>query len=456
MNIDIYGHIIYIIKKLCVLPTYVGIPIKIGICVLCVSIFFLSCGKEKPPTGGPKDTVPPEIINVEPSNLTKNYNKQRIEITFSEQIDSDSFQDALIIYPNILKKRFVWSKSRISIKILEKLLQNQTYHITVDNHCNDLHHNPLESIYHFAFATGNSIDENSISGTIVFDGELTETDNKIYISLYSAEDTVLIAKTIAEDNKFYFQNLKRSGYILSAFQDIDDDLEYDFKKEPFFEQEVNLNEPTKFVDMKLSLQDTTKPELKKVITKSRQHLLLEFSEDIKQIQKIKIVNKINKSKLKVLETMLNGSEMDVITAIPDTVSYILVANNIIDLKNNINLSDSINFVNTMPADTNALLLTSCLPEDGTTVNDLMPSFLIEFNKIIPLDNLIVVLKNSENNNSIKLNIEKIRGNKFELKPQIKLKNYVPYKLVISPDCSDYEGNKLDKEVTINILPIIFQ
>jgi len=444
MNTDKHGYIIYIIKKLCVL------------CVLCVSIFFLSCGKEKPPTGGPKDTVSPEIINVEPSNLTKNYNKQKIEITFSEQIDSDSFQDAVIIYPNILKKKFFGSKSRISIKILEKLLQNQTYHITVDNHCNDLHHNPLESIYHLAFATGNSIDENSISGTIVFDSELTETDNKIYISLYSAEDTVLITNTIAEDNKFYFQNLKKFDYILSAFQDIDDDLEYDFKKEPFFEQEINLNEPTKSVDLKLSLQDTTKPELKKVITKSRQHLLLEFSEDIKQIQKIKIVNKINKSKLKVLETMLNGSEMDVITAVSDTISYNLFTYNITDLKNNVTSVDSVSFKNTMPADTSSLSLKGCSPEDGTTINSLIPIFCLEFNKIMPLDNVIAVLKNSENNNPIKLNIQKIRGNKFELKPPIKLKNYVPYKLVISPDCSDYEGNKLGEEVIINILPIIFE
>ncbi|MCK4339310.1 MAG: hypothetical protein KAW87_04920, partial [Candidatus Cloacimonetes bacterium] len=204
-----------------------------------------------------------------------------------------------------------------------------------------------------------------------------------------------------------------------------------------------------------TLQDTTKPELKKIISKSKQHLLVEFSEDIKQVQQIEIINQLNNSELEVLETMLNGNEMDVITAIPDTVSYILVVNNIIDLKNNINLSDSINFVNTMPADTNTLLLTSCSPEDGTTVNNLMPSFLIEFNKIIPLDNLIVDLKNCENNNSIKFNIDKIRGNKFRIQSQTKLQNYVPYKLVISYDCKDYEGNKLDKEIIINILPIIF-
>ncbi|MCK4357580.1 MAG: Ig-like domain-containing protein [Candidatus Cloacimonetes bacterium] len=448
MNTDKYRYIPKYrkkIKKLCVL------------CVLCVSIFLLSCGKEKPPTGGPKDTVPPEIINGEPSNLTNNYNKGKIEITFSEQIDPDSFQDALIIYPTILNKRFSESKSRITIKILEKLLPDQTYHITIDNQCQDIRNNHLEDIYHFVFSTGDSIDSNSISGNISIEEGFLTTSSKICISLYSIEDTILITKTTPRsDNTFDFTNLRNDTYLISAFEDINGDLEYDFKKELFDKQEVSLIYPVQSVDLKLTLQDTTKPELKKIISKSKQHLLVEFSEEIKQIHHIAIINKVNNSELEVLETMLNGNEMDVITAIPDTVSYILVANNIIDLKNNINLSDSINFVNTMPADTNALLLTSCSPEDGTTVNNLMPSFLIEFNKIIALDNLIVDLKNCENNNSIKFNIDRIIGNKFKIQPQTKLQNYVPYKLVISSDCKDYEGNKLDKEVTINILPIIFQ
>ncbi|MCK4339164.1 MAG: Ig-like domain-containing protein, partial [Candidatus Cloacimonetes bacterium] len=149
------------------------------LCVLCVSIFFLSCGKEEPPTGGPKDTVPPEIINVEPSNFTKNYDKQKIEITFSEQIDPDSFQDALIIYPTVLNKRFSCSKSKVMIKILEELLSNQTYHITIDNHSHDIRNNRLEDIYHFVFSTGDSIDSNSISGKVTLEDKLLTTTGKI-------------------------------------------------------------------------------------------------------------------------------------------------------------------------------------------------------------------------------------------------------------------------------------
>jgi len=158
----------------------------------------------------------------------------------------------------------------------------------------------------------------------------------------------------------------------------------------------------------------------------------------------------------VFETMLDASEMDVITAVSDTTSYNLFTYNITDLKNNVTSVDSVSFKNTMPADTSSLSLKGCSPEDGTTVNNLIPIFCLEFNKIMPLDNIIVVLKNSENDNPIKLNIQKIIGNKFELKPQTKLKNYVPYKLVISPDCSDYEGNKLGEEITINILPIVIK
>jgi len=73
------------------------------ICLVIITVF--SCGKDKPPTGGPKDTIPPEIIDFEPGNLTKNFRDDEITITFTETIDERSFEDALHLYPPIMKKK---------------------------------------------------------------------------------------------------------------------------------------------------------------------------------------------------------------------------------------------------------------------------------------------------------------------------------------------------------------
>ncbi|MBC8527253.1 MAG: Ig-like domain-containing protein [Candidatus Cloacimonetes bacterium] len=442
------GNKDFIQKKLCVLC---GLTM---LCVLCG--LFISCGKEKPPTGGPKDTEPPVIIDVEPLHLSTNYSKTRIEIIFSEPIDPESFNDALIIYPIILKKKISWGKNRAVIKLKEEFLPDHTYHFTIDKHCRDMRQNKLEDIYHFAFSTGDSINTSSISGTSYIDERAPLADSEIYISLYSDKDTTLITTQMSRSNEnFNFTNLKNGKYILSAFRDVNNDLEFDPQKEPFAEQNISLDSSYITVDLSLSLQDTIKPSLKEVIPKSRQHLLLECNEDIRQIEKIEIVNSENDEPLEIFETMLNGNEIDIITSIPDSIIYTLFAYKITDFSNNIKKIDSLQFRNLMQADTTALLLKSYSPEDGSTLNTFKPQFHLEFNKIIPLNNVKVQLINSENNHTINLVIQKIDGNKFQIVPELEIKNYVPYKLVVSSDCVDYEGMRLGKEVTINILPVVY-
>lgn len=434
------------------------IKILCVLCALCVSIFFLSCGNKKPPTGGPRDTTPPKVIDVEPGNFIKNFSENEIEILFSEPIDQNSFADAFTIYPDLLKKKFSWSNKKVKIIFKENLIPEQTYHITIDSHCEDLHQNRLENIFRFSFSTGNSIDDNIISGTISFAEEFASENSKIYISLSTKSDTLLITKTNAQkDGEFEITNLEKDEYLISAFQDIDKNLEFDEPTEPFSEKIVNLTSEKNFIELHLSLIDTTRPKLKKISSNSRQHHILEFSENVKQIENCEIYNSENlKSKLEIIETMLIGNEMDIITSIPDSGTYNLFAHKFEDFKGNITQVDSLKFTPVSNADTTLLKVKSYSPEDGTTINNLQPNFYIEFNKMVPIENVKVNLINCENDNFLKYNIKKIAGNKFEISPKKSLSNYVPYKLVIRGGCVDYEGNRLEKEVEINVLPIILE
>lgn len=49
---------------------------------------FTSCAKRGSITGGPKDTIPPSIINAYPDNYTTNFSGNEIKITFNELIKS--------------------------------------------------------------------------------------------------------------------------------------------------------------------------------------------------------------------------------------------------------------------------------------------------------------------------------------------------------------------------------
>ena len=51
------------------------------------------------PQGGPKDTIPPQILKSVPENGTLNFNKQKIEILLDEIILLEKMHEKVIVSP---------------------------------------------------------------------------------------------------------------------------------------------------------------------------------------------------------------------------------------------------------------------------------------------------------------------------------------------------------------------
>jgi hypothetical protein len=126
-----------------------------------------------------------------------------------------------------------------------------------------------------------------------------------------------------------------------------------------------------------------------------------------------------------------------------------------DFRDNITVLDTMSFVNKQLPDTTLLELDSLSHEDGQTVTTLSPEFRIKFSKIIPLENVSILLVSSEDNNPVELTIQKEQGYTLVVKPKKLLKNYVPYSLIVSEETTDYEGNAFRERITISILPLLY-
>lgn len=425
--------------------------------VMCLIIFaFFSCGKDKPPTGGPKDTTPPEIIDFEPVNLTKNFQNNEINITFSETIDERSFEDALHIYPTVMKKKITSGKQSVTITFKEELKQGQTYLITIDTRCKDLRYNSLERAHSLIFSTSDSISPCKLDVNLELDERASERQGMYFVQLYNTQDTIFITSQNAEKlQNFTFDNIPSEEISVIAFLDENKNSDVDRKRELFDEKIVKLDDPENEITLTLAFQDTTKPVLKKIVTESAQHLTLLFSEDIKDIRSIRVIDKVTKRILPLYETIIIGSNIECMTGVPDTNSCLLELKDIQDFRDNITGLDTISFVNRQLPDTTLLELDSLSHEDGQTVITLSPEFRIRFSKIIPLDNISISLINSEDNKEVELTIKKEQGYTFVVKPKKLLKNYVPYSLIISEETTDYEGNALREGITISILPLLY-
>src|SRR5690606_40710782 len=73
----------------------------VPILIVLILASFSRCAQRTSPTGGPRDTIPPTLINVVPANQTTGYQGQRIVLTFDEDVRLNNPRQQLLITPSV-------------------------------------------------------------------------------------------------------------------------------------------------------------------------------------------------------------------------------------------------------------------------------------------------------------------------------------------------------------------
>jgi len=135
-----------------------------------VTIYVYGCANQIPPGGGDEDKTPPKVRIAGPNKNTLNYRGNTISYEFNEYVDRRSFQDAFRISPQIKGDiEYNWSGKEVEVKFEKpfyKIDPNKTFVVTLNTALKDIHGNSITQPVTFAFATGNKIDECSISGKV--------------------------------------------------------------------------------------------------------------------------------------------------------------------------------------------------------------------------------------------------------------------------------------------------
>jgi hypothetical protein len=88
------------------------------------------CAQIGMPLGGPKDTIPPVLLNSNPPNNTIHYKGNRIVLTFDEYVQLNNLQENLLVAPTPKSTPNVDYKLKtVTIKLRDTLLANTTYSI---------------------------------------------------------------------------------------------------------------------------------------------------------------------------------------------------------------------------------------------------------------------------------------------------------------------------------------
>ncbi len=204
------------------------------------NILLTKCASKVPPSGGPRDTIPPVLIYSNPKHQSTNVHSRVYEFTFNERIQLKTLQKQLIITPRIdFDYEIKQGKSSFILVFDEDFNDSTTYTFNFRDAIQDLTEgNPTEN-NKFTFSTGEYIDSLSIDGYTV---KLLTSDTikKSTVGLYQVDDTITIYNgspyyfsETNEEGYFLIENIKNGKYLFYAFTDGNGNLKLDPKSEAY-------------------------------------------------------------------------------------------------------------------------------------------------------------------------------------------------------------------------------
>ncbi len=232
-------------------------------CFIILSILIWSCASTGRPSGGPKDTTPPSLVEEESSpNFSTNYTPKKIELVFDEWIELKNQAKEILISPPFFKQPKITQRGKkVTVEFPEEepLREDATYTLNFGKSIVDFTEaNPVEG-FRFLFATGDKLDSLTFDGTIV-DAYGGEPVKDVLIMLYDVlGDSVVVSEKpfyyarADEDGGFKFEYLKNDTFKLIVIEDLN--LNY------LLDDEL---ERLAFIDSTFMLNDSTvfKPELR--------------------------------------------------------------------------------------------------------------------------------------------------------------------------------------------------
>ena len=216
------------------------------------------CAKRGTPTGGPKDTTPPQLVRAEPENFTVNFKAEKIRLYFDELIKLQDVQNQLIVspplkYPPELKPQGTPGKY-VEIIIKDTLKENTTYTLNFGQSITDNNEGNPNSFFTYVFSTGSYLDSLTLTGAVK-DAFNRTADEFISVMLYERDTAfndstiyktppLYIANTSDSVPIFNLRNLKAGNYALVGLKDVNKNNLFDQRQDKIAFLEDTITLPT--------------------------------------------------------------------------------------------------------------------------------------------------------------------------------------------------------------------
>ncbi|OQP49296.1 hypothetical protein A4H97_28555 [Niastella yeongjuensis] len=201
-------------------------PFFLILALLPSTLVQTGCANIAPPMGGPRDSLPPRLVSVNPHDSARNFAGKKIVMEFNEFVQLDNIQENLLVSPVPKVNPLIDAKLRtITVTVKDTLQPNTTYSLNFGNAIKDINEGNILKNFTYLFSTGSTLDSLSLTGKVII-AETGKIDSTLIVMLHrNADDSAVIKEKpryvarLDNQGNYTFKNLPADSFSLYALKD---------------------------------------------------------------------------------------------------------------------------------------------------------------------------------------------------------------------------------------------
>jgi len=214
---------------------------------------FTGCANIIPPSGGPRDSLPPALVSANPAMNSLHFNTKKIVLTFDEYLDPKDVRNNLTVNPvPKIQPLVTFHLKTITVELKDSLQLNTTYSLNFGRAITDINENNVLKYFTYNFSTGSYLDSTQYSGRVIM-AYTGKPDSTLIAILHDRLYDSAVAKVkpryatrLDSSGNFTFRHVKPGTYALYALKDESGTYEYTSREQifAFADSPVNLEKST--------------------------------------------------------------------------------------------------------------------------------------------------------------------------------------------------------------------
>jgi len=249
---------------------------------LIAVVAMLACASQGDPPGGPPDALAPVLVGIGPESGAVNTRPSRVEFRFDEVVSErpagvPSLEQLVLISPTDGLPRVDWRRRSIAVRPRRDWKQNAVYTVTLLPGVADLRGNAMKTGASVVFATGPTIPNTRVTGTL-YDWVAGTVARTGAVEAIARPDSIVYVARTDTSGRFVLAHLPPGTYALRAWIDANSNRDLD-AREAYDSTSIALRDTTS-VTLLAFVHDTLPPRINTVVAVDSMTLRVELNQPL--------------------------------------------------------------------------------------------------------------------------------------------------------------------------------